>query len=779
MKSKIPHLHLTLSVGTLLISILTGIWWTGVSAHARQADPATYMGKSVTATSPNFLVGVTAIARRSNALLYDPQTEKIYASIPSGTDSTGNSIVRFNPTNGNIEQSVWVGSEPNKLALSSDGALYVSLDGTRTIRKVNLSSGFLGQPFQAGITSSDGPMRVFEISASPSNPNVVAVSRGSVPSTSIYGVAIFENGVRRQNVGPTSRAIAFSNSESSLLGIDYYSASFQNMTVNSTGITSVNSAPAVESWQIKFASGRLYTAKGHIYDAQTGNLIGTLATSDSIVTDKPFVIDSPNNRAFYAYYSGTGLTIRAFDTNTFVLLGIITVPNVYEDPRDIVRWGTNGLALSTVDGPTYFIQSDIVGPGTIPTQTASPTPTPSPNPPTFLRRVDIPNNDLVYNRSDGKIYTSIPSVGGVSLGNTITRVDPVSGEIVGSVFIGSEPNKLALSNDGTTLYASLIGANTIRRYDTTSQTPGLQFVPANNGYRTTDIAVLPTDPGTVAVSAGYGGLGIYDHGIRRPNPINASSVTGIEHNESGETIYGYNSLSSSFDLRRFAVDPNGLTVMSNIGNLVSGYYSDFVYVSGRLYVNDGRVVDPESNQILGQFDMSGLHLSNGSSVAVDLKLGRVFIVTDREIGVFDINTFNKIGSIIYPYDGDTVASPSSLVRWGSNGLAFRVRTIRGDNYINIIRSSLVSDPEPIPTVSVGGRVTTLGGNGVRNAIVSLTDSLGITRTAITGSFGYYRFLNVAPGPANTIAVISKRYRFSPRTVQIFSDTTVLDLVGQE
>ncbi|HEX8247443.1 MAG TPA: carboxypeptidase regulatory-like domain-containing protein [Pyrinomonadaceae bacterium] len=86
---------------------------------------------------------------------------------------------------------------------------------------------------------------------------------------------------------------------------------------------------------------------------------------------------------------------------------------------------------------------------------------------------------------------------------------------------------------------------------------------------------------------------------------------------------------------------------------------------------------------------------------------------------------------------------------------------------------------PVANVSVGGRVTTASGQGVSNAIVSLTDSgVGGRRTAITNPFGYYRFDNVATGTSYTIAVISRLYTFTPQTVQVNDNLTNVDFVAQ-
>lgn len=82
-------------------------------------------------------------------------------------------------------------------------------------------------------------------------------------------------------------------------------------------------------------------------------------------------------------------------------------------------------------------------------------------------------------------------------------------------------------------------------------------------------------------------------------------------------------------------------------------------------------------------------------------------------------------------------------------------------------------------VTVSGRVTTASGAGLRNAIVSITDLLGNQRSAVTGSFGYYKFEEVPAGETYVVAVTSKRFDFTPRIVTIGESVTDLDFEGSE
>jgi hypothetical protein len=83
------------------------------------------------------------------------------------------------------------------------------------------------------------------------------------------------------------------------------------------------------------------------------------------------------------------------------------------------------------------------------------------------------------------------------------------------------------------------------------------------------------------------------------------------------------------------------------------------------------------------------------------------------------------------------------------------------------------------TVTVGGRVTTANGRGIRSVVVTMTDSSGNMRTATTSIFGYYRFTDVPAGETYIFTVRGKRFTFGTNTqVQsIVEDTDAINFVA--
>lgn len=67
------------------------------------------------------------------------------------------------------------------------------------------------------------------------------------------------------------------------------------------------------------------------------------------------------------------------------------------------------------------------------------------------------------------------------------------------------------------------------------------------------------------------------------------------------------------------------------------------------------------------------------------------------------------------------------------------------------------------------------GHGIRRAQVTLTDSNGTTRTAITGTFGYYRFDDVEVGQTYVVSVRSSRFGFASDTQVLSVNDEISDL----
>lgn len=151
--------------------------------------------------------------------------------------------------------------------------------------------------------------------------------------------------------------------------------------------------------------------------------------------------------------------------------------------------------------------------------------------------------------------------------------------------------------------------------------------------------------------------------------------------------------------------------------------------------------------------------------------------TGSGIGSFTIYVSDNGGPFM-PFIINTTAPNGTFT--GVGGHTYRFYSIARDAVGN--QEPPKSAAEATTTVNLGsvsGRVLTPGGVGLRNAVVSMTDTNGLRRTATTSSFGVYQFDNVITGQSFTISVSSKRYRFAPQAIPINGTLTNVDFVGLE
>ena len=64
-----------------------------------------------------------------------------------------------------------------------------------------------------------------------------------------------------------------------------------------------------------------------------------------------------------------------------------------------------------------------------------------------LLSIPLPTNDMVVDPFRGVIYASVPGRAD-GFGNSIVAIDPETNALGAPLYVGSEPGKLALSDDG-------------------------------------------------------------------------------------------------------------------------------------------------------------------------------------------------------------------------------------------------------------------------------------------------------------------------------------------
>ena len=284
---------------------------------------------------------------------------------------------------------------------------------------------------------------------------------------------------------------------------------------------------------------------------------------------------------------------------------------------------------------------------------------------------DFEANDIVYDRFRDVIYATVGSDAGLPNGNSLLTLDPNTLSIRSQVSIGSEPEQLAISNDGSRVYVGIDGATSV-----------LSFSPDNGAIsdllpvrdRTSpaiaeDLLVSSFSPNRVIVSAdeigssGSGDLQLFEDEVGLinavsifPNPRSANSLAFADQT----TLITYNDSDTGFGLARFAFDGFNFTLEDTIGGLVRGFGTDIESSGGLIFATTGIVVDPETLTSLGTFSGSGALESNAFDQTT------YFLDLGGELSIFDNATFLEIDSI----ELDDVRFTSELISLGNDRLGF-------------------------------------------------------------------------------------------------------------
>ncbi|MEP6945548.1 MAG: carboxypeptidase-like regulatory domain-containing protein [Acidobacteriota bacterium] len=138
-------------------------------------------------------------------------------------------------------------------------------------------------------------------------------------------------------------------------------------------------------------------------------------------------------------------------------------------------------------------------------------------------------------------------------------------------------------------------------------------------------------------------------------------------------------------------------------------------------------------------------------------------------------------------DADVAGTEANyhLFKWnGGNSTAVPFTLNAGANTISATGVSSFSDWTAgvlAPTaggVRIAGRVLTQSGQGLVNAVVTVTGMDGVSHSTITSSLGYYSFADVPAGQSCTVSVQSKRFVFSPRIINLTDAVEGLDFTAQ-
>ncbi|RSL17884.1 uncharacterized protein DUF11 [Edaphobacter aggregans] len=326
-------------------------------------------------SAPLYLTAYVPII--NNSMVYNPVNGLFYLSVPSAAGAPyGNSVVSVDPLTGSLGTPITVGSEPDKLAITSDGRyLWVGLDGSSAVRKVDLVAGTAGLQFSLP-QEGTGQYAAAALAALPGATDSVVVA---TPAGNIgQALAIYDNGVARgtpvqatfYTYNPWALVVDGTRNEIYTAGSDTY----DTYTYDASGLTlktanASNQFNASQSYasqnndEIEIVNGILYTDFGQVDDPESGSVLNNFYSSGTTLAQGSTTIDATQGKAFILENSYNSYQLGAFNLSTFTPTATAPIPVTIPTFRAnyqilgpsgmrLTRWGTDGLAFR---GPGGFV----------------------------------------------------------------------------------------------------------------------------------------------------------------------------------------------------------------------------------------------------------------------------------------------------------------------------------------------------------------------------------------------------------------------------------------
>lgn len=339
----------------------------------------------------------------------------------------------------------------------------------------------------------------------------------------------------------------------------------------------------------------------------------------------------------------TDLVVTAATTGGVVALTPGSVTFALASGAANLTLGTNGSVTGVAAGTaTLTATADGV---TSPAATVTVLPLPIP-----ARSVAVTTSDFVVDPVRSLLW--------VTTASGVASLDPATGTLGATINLAAAPSALAITDDGSTLYAGLQSLGTVRRVDLAAGTAGGSFSLSSSGFGTptyaTEIDVQPGSVSTLAIlrhdagDSGYNGPEIFDDGTPRPNSL------GIYDGERAlwtatNRLVAYPGATGG-NLDDIAVDDQGATVTRQIATQADLSHR-LVLANGRIYAANGVVTDAASLTALGQLPQARTtnSLAIFSNAAVDTGRKRAYYVEvvsndTARLHVYDTDAFTEIAS---------------------------------------------------------------------------------------------------------------------------------------
>jgi DNA-binding beta-propeller fold protein YncE len=465
------------------------------------------------------------------------------------------------------------------------------------------------------------------------------------------------------------------------------------LEVNASGVKIKRSVPTSFSndWNGPFAwRGNMFVSpSGRVFDIEKATVTGQIP-----YPQEPYIPvvapDAQGSSVLALEGDGYSASLIKYSLSSFLPIARaeldVSPLHLCGSEASMRSWGSDGVVVQCGVHFLIFHSSEM---GAI--AAAPPTPT---RERTGIIRLPFRSGGLEYDPARRVLWASVP--GKVSsIGNSVIAIDPGSGEILETIFVGSEPGALALSGDGSRLFTALLGAPFVVPVDLVRKTALTPFTildtrDSNNDYWVgLSLLAAPGDGSGVTVLRTSGqpsdyrsSVVVYDGAVQRARAF-TKTVDCLVPAEAPGLMYAANLTITLGDGRRglygselfrLAVEPDGVALAKQVNPIPLREDSNpsprsFAYSNGALFTSVGRMWTADVEQQLGSFDVGGI------PVSLPEKNQIAYVRTDAlanpvDVTVFDLTTFRPVATLptsLNPPDANAVRG---AVRVGPDAIAY-------------------------------------------------------------------------------------------------------------
>ncbi len=323
------------------------------------------------------------------------------------------------------------------------------------------------------------------------------------------------------------------------------------------------------------------------------------------------------------------------------------------------------------------------------------------SPPNALSVLTLSASDLVWEPVSQRLVMSVTAPS-PAVSNSLLRLDPISGLFDAPIPVGQQPGKLAISDNGQLAYVGQDANGTLAKVHLNSG----QILTNHTLGKVLEIELPPSDP-NLFVLLQEGNLDAYLNGAELPLTGNVAwdGPSSLTRPNAAGRFYGYvGSRAIAFftpTFYRMTVNNSGWVINDTTENLLAGAETTIESANGLVFASSGTVLQPETLTVITNLP----DLAANSLVRPDSASGWLTFLTPKN-GAWWLRQYAHTNYALlreFRVPG-VLGTPKSLVRWGTDGLAF----LTTSNQVYLVRpplayADLALTHQSWPTQAIAGQ----------------------------------------------------------------------------